>query len=321
MKVALTGATGFIGSHLIERLLADNHDIVALVRNDRDIQPLQAKGIKTARGAVENFEAAQRALDGADVVFNLARAKAHGVRPDSHVNATNVIGAANVARAASRAGARLVHAGSTAIYGTRVASHRAAEESLPVPDSIYARSKLEGERAVLSECPQATVLRISAVLGPRCHSWLPLFRSASNGTLRLIGDGQNLHHPVDVSDVVDALVLSSAEDAARGRSYNVAGPQPLAIRALSDLMSNAVGSTVARPAPVPKIIADSYLKLGAIAGSIGIRLPKLESVMFISGDRSFDISRARRELGFNPSISIESAVERTADYYRREGLL
>jgi dihydroflavonol-4-reductase len=322
LKVAVTGASGFIGSHLIDRLLTERHQVTALVRNPAVGRVLAQRGVVVIVGDVSDNDAVHKALNRAEVVFNLARAKAHGTRPRADVTAVNVIGARNVARTATRYNARMIHASSTAIYGSRIASLPATEDAPPNPDSMYAGSKLEGEEAVRSECNRATVLRISAVLGARCHSWLPLFRSAASGTLRLAGDGTNLHHPVDVEDVVDAMMLCSVAPSTSGRTYNVAGPTPVEIRRLVELMSSASGFTKRQSRPVPRAVADLYIALGKLAEStFGVRLPRVESALFLTGNRSFDISRVEREVGFTPRIDIEIAVKRTAAFYRGEGKL
>ena len=322
MRVAVTGASGFIGSHLIDRLLAERHQVTALVRDPAVGRSLAQRGIAVVVGEIGDSDAVHKTLNQSEVVFNLARAKAHGRHPRMVVTAVNVVGARNVARTAERCGARLIHASSTAIYGSRLAALPSSEDTAPRPDSTYARSKLEGEDAVRTECARATILRISAVLGSRCESWLPLFRSAAGGTLRLAGEGTNLHHPVDVEDVVDAMMLSATVPSARGRTYNIAGPAPLEIRRLVELMSLQSGSSMRRRRPVPRVAVDIYLALGKFGeSSFGVRLPRFESVLFLTGNRSFDISRARRELGFTPRTNIETAVKRTAEYYRAAGKL
>ena len=321
MKVAVTGASGFIGSHLVDRLLAENHQVTALVRNPAIGRALAQRGVVVVVGDVSDNDAVHKTLDRSDVVFNLARAKAHRSRPRADVIAVNVIGARNVARTAARYNARMIHASSTAIYGSRIQLLPATEDAPPNPDSIYALSKLEGEEAARAECSRCTILRISAVLGSRCNSWLPLFKSAATGTLRLAGDGRNLHHPVDVSDVVDAMMRCGTQPAAGGRTYNVAGPAPVEIRRLVELMSSASGSLKRQPRPVPRAAADFYIAMGRLAESLGVRLPRVESALFLTGNRSFDTSRAKRELGFTPRVDIETAVMRTAEFYRGEGKL
>ena len=322
MKVAVTGASGFIGSHLIDRLLAERHEVTALVRDPAVGRSLAQRGVVVVVGDIGNSDAVYKTLDQSEVVFNLARAKAHGRHPRAVVTAVNVAGARNVARAAARVDARVVHASSTAIYGSRIAGLPALEDSEPNADSMYARSKLEGEEAVRAECSRCTVLRISAVLGSRCHSWLPLFRSAANGTLRLAGDGKNLHHPVDVEDVVDALMLSAVTPSANGRTYNVAGPEPIEMRRLVELMASVSIIPKRQSQPVPRVIADFYVAIGKFADStLAVRLPRIESVLFLTGNRSFDVSRARLELGFNPRVDVKTAVTRTAEFYRAQGKL
>lgn len=322
MRVAVTGASGFIGSHLVERLLADQHEVTALVRNSAQARILAKKGVAAIIGDITDAAAMRKTLSGCEIAFGLARAKAHGARPFAEVTAVNVTGARNVALESARIGAHVIHAGSTAVYGSRIASQPANEDAPIFPDSTYARSKLAGEDAVRAACGRATILRISAVLGPRCHSWLPLFRSAANGALRLAGDGKNLHHPVDVADVVDVLMLCAVTTSAHGRTYNVAGPDPITIRKLVDLMASVSGSHKSQPRPVPKLAVDGYIAIGKLAEStLGLRVPRMESILFLTGDRSFDVSRARNEVGFIPRIDTESAVQRTAEFYRREGKL
>ena len=320
MKFAVTGATGFIGSHLIDRLLCGGNELTALVRNEGAAQSLRERNVSVVIGGLDDTDAIQRAVSGSHVVFNLARAKSHGLRPKSEVDETNVSGARNVARAANVAGARLIHAGSTAVYGSRPARLPVSEESPVRPDSAYARSKLDGERAVRDEYPEATIVRISGVLGHGCYSWLPLFRSAANGTLRLAGDGKNLHHPVDVADVVDALVLCATREAAKGTTFNIAGPGTVTVARLVELMSAAFGTGKSQPRAAPRFTAEAYMAAGKGLAAVGFRIPKIESVMFLTANRTFDISRAREKIGFEPVGSVEGAVRRTADFYRSEGL-
>jgi nucleoside-diphosphate-sugar epimerase len=252
-------------------------------------------------------------------VVNLARAKAHGSRPLHLVTSVNVNGARIVAHEAATAGARLIHASSTAVYGSRL-SNIPANESAPLhPDSAYARSKIDGEEAVAAELASPVILRISAILGPRCLSWLPLFHSIRNGTFPIVGDGRNVHHPVDVDDVVSGIMLC-IERADSAGTFNIAGPEPLTMREMVRLMARAAGSN-GRVRKIPRAIATAYSVTATLMNKIGMRLPRSESVLFLNGHRSFDISRAGSVLGFHPDIQPPQAIERTAAWYRSQGLL
>ncbi|HEX6574998.1 MAG TPA: NAD(P)-dependent oxidoreductase [Gemmatimonadaceae bacterium] len=319
MKIAVVGASGFIGRHLVDRLLSEGHEIAALLRSESAARAFREKKIKAIPGNVADKDAIEHTIDGSDVVVNLARAKAHGAAPRREVDTVNIEGARLVARAAMKAGARLIHASSTAVYGSRLGELPASEHTPPATDSIYALSKLHGEAAVRSEHSRAIILRISAVLGPRADSWLSLFRSARNGTLRSVGDGSNLHHPVDVEDVVNAIGLAIGCSSNAARIYNVAGPAPITMRQLAELMGNRDRQQRFRSAP--PLAAQMWIAGGRALEKVGIHLPKFESVLFLNGNRAFDLSLARRELAFEPRIDIAASVARTARYFESNGLL
>lgn len=330
MNVTVTGATGFIAGHLLERLLNEGHNVTALVRDPTAIPQLKIRGIAAVRGDVGDVASLERAMTGSEVVFHLARAKSHGTRP-KQVFAVNVDGTRNAALAAVKAGvARIVHCSSSAVYGSRPGL---VHETTPMrPDSAYSRSKSRGEEVLVEECGAAVapvIARITAVLGPRGKTWLSLFRSAAAGTLRLSGDGSNMHHPADVSDIVDGLMRCAFTPAAAGRTYNLAGPEPLSIAELRGIMADTVRKTLNRsdspavhPRPYSKAILDLYFHGGRIIDSVsGLRLPYFENVSFITADRVLDLGQARDELGFVPRVSVRDAVQRTVDWYAREGML
>ncbi len=326
MMIAITGATGFIGSHLVDRLLADGHDLTALVRKETDPSPLETRGVRVVRGDVRDPVAVERALAGATLVYHLARVKGHVERPMSEVHAVNVDGAANVARAAARGGVeRLVHCSSVAVYGRRERAQAVDEDAPLDADSQYARSKMLTEEIVRANAGNhlaVTVARITAILGPRCSSWIRFFRSVASRRLRVIGNGDNWHHPGDVSDIVDGLVRCGRCPGAEGRTYNLAGMTPLRMRELMQITAHALGVDDGRQKRLPAFPFEFYLSLDNLAErTLRVRLPKVGSLVFLMGSRVLDISRARVELGYEPKVSAGDAIRRTAEWYRREGLL
>ena len=327
----MIGGAGFIGGHLVDRLVAEGHKVAVLVRDPAAIPLVKQRGAAAMRGDVGDPPSLDAAMTGAEIVFNLARARPHGTKP-RFVFAVNVDGAANVARAAVRASVRrLVQASSSAVYGSRCGF---VDETAPLrTDSAYSRSKKMAEEVVQKECGDsvATVIpRITAVLGPRCRSWLYLFRSAAAGKLRLVGDGSNMHHPADVSDIVDGLIRCAFMPSAEGRTYNLAGPEPISVAGLRDVMAAAVLEGSAgpeqgprrHPVSYPRPLLDLYYHMGrATDAMLGLRPPLFESVSFLTADRVLDTTRAQRELGYNPRIGVSEGARRTAEWYRREGLL
>lgn len=320
MKVAVTGAAGFIGKPLVKRLVSDGHEVTVLVRREQ-IEPARAVAVVT--GDVRDEIAVERAVRGAEVVYHLARAKGHGAAPASEVQSTNVTGTAVVADVSARSGTRLlVNCSSTAVYGNRIPGVLIDENTALRPDSAYGRSKAAAEallQARVREGFSIVIARITSVLGPGCRSWLSLVRSVGRRRLPVIGAGANWHHPADVADVVEGLVLC-AGPGTRSATYNLAGPESVQLRDLLGYIAEETGSS--RPRSIPAAPIHWYLHLNnAIERHIGRDLPRVAGARFLTSDRRLDLTRAKRELGFEPKIGVREAVRRTVAWYREQGLL
>jgi nucleoside-diphosphate-sugar epimerase len=260
-------------------------------------------------------------------VFHLAaKTEADGLLSRQDVHVTNIEGTENVARAAVRAGVeRLISCSSVAVYG-RIAKHRLITEDTETnPDSPYGQSKVRGEQVVLSARQRSglpvVVARISTVWGPGTASWLGLFRSIASGHFRLIGKGTNYHHVADVSDVVGGLLLCGSMKGIEGRTYILAGSESIQLRELVKMIGEELG--VARfPTNLPAGPLHLYRVLDRIAVAlIGRKLPRADRLALFLGDRTFDITRARQELGYVPRISMKDTIHRMAEWYRAQGYL
>jgi nucleoside-diphosphate-sugar epimerase len=325
MNVLVTGATGFIGPHLVKRLVQEGYEVRALVRPVTDASALESLGVEIVRGDVRDPSAVDRAIADCQLVFHLAARTSHGNLPAKHMYSINVEGAANVARAAVQAGVtRLVHASTARVYG--IIKNRAVDERTPLkPDSAYPESKARAEQIVLSHHERngltVVVARITSVFGPNSNSWLGLFRSIAAGDFRLIGSGDNYHHPGDVSDIVEGLFLCGTVKGAEGRTYIITGDEPLRLHEMIQLIKDELGVTFSRP-PVPAAILHIYSFLNNVIRFCGGgRLPRFDRVEFFLNDRIFDQSRARDELGYAPKVSLKEAIHRTAEWYRKQGYL
>lgn len=319
----VTGATGFIGSHLIDRLLERGDEVTAFARTTADTSSLERRGVRVITGDVRSQREVESAVNGSSIVYHLARAKGHGARPISEVKAVNVDGTSNIARAATRAGVqRIVHASSAAVYGSRPKRVPISEDDALDLDSPYAQSKAEGEAALRTHARVPFVIaRITSVLGPRCLSWLPIFRSVAAGQLRLVGKGTNRNHPADVSDIVDGLILCGTTGAS-GKAYNLAGPAAITVADLREAIASELHSGVKSPRSVPAPAIEVYLLVNRAAERLtGLKLPRVDSIAFLTGNRVLDLSRSRIELGYNPRIGVRTSITRTAEWGRSKGLL
>jgi dihydroflavonol-4-reductase len=322
MRVLVTGATGFIGSHLVERLLGSGSEVRALVRHPTDGSNLEARGVEVVRGDVRDPEAVRQAMADRELVYHLARAPRGS--PAKIMQSINVDGTVNVARAAARSGvARLVHASSAAVYGEGV-SGSAVHEDFPLkPFSEHGRSKVRAEQALKSQPDSRPVpvvfARISSVLGPRAEGWHGLFAALEAKRFRMPGPGLNYQNLADVADIVEGLLLCATRPKVEGRAYNLTGAEAICLRDMLQLMVRALGLGEKPPLALPAGPLRVYRRMSdALAGIVGVGLPRADNIAHFMNDRVLDISRARRELGYAPRVSPQDAIRRTAEWYRTE---
>jgi len=327
MNVLVTGATGFIGRHLIQRLISEGRHVRALALPNEDTSAIESHGIEIVHGDIGDASAVERAAENCQLVFHLAaKTEALGLLSRKEVQITNVGGTENVARAAVRAGVqRFVFCSSVAVYGRIIKNRMIDENTETNPDSPYGESKLLAERIVQPSRERdglpAVVARISTVWGPGNASGLGLFRSIASGHFHLIGDGTNYHHIADVSDVVEGLLLCGSVKGVEGRTYILAGSESVQLRELVQMIGEEVG--VARfSASLPVTPLHVYKVLDRLAYSLmDLRLPRADRLPLFLGDRSFDISRARQELGYVPRVGTRETIHRMAEWFRDEGCL
>ena len=204
MKILVTGGAGFIGSHLVDRLVTE-HEVVVLDNLSVGKSEWLNSKAKLIKGSVTDEKAVERAMSGCDVVFHLAAQtdiKKSSEDP-KHTYLVNVVGSKNVFRIAEAKGAKVIFVSSAAIYGPKVP---ACEDDEPQPMSEYGRSKLEAEKL----CPKgAFVARLFNVVGPRGRGVVYAFCEAirTGSGVVISGSGKQTRDFVYVSDVVEALLL------------------------------------------------------------------------------------------------------------------
>ena len=325
MEVLVTGATGFIGRHLIGRLVHEGNRVKALVRPETDSSWLDACDVEVVCGDVRDAHAVERAIEGCQLIYHLAARTSHNNPTFNDAYPVNVGGTANVARAALKAGvSRLILASTTGVYGpTR---NRAIDErTMLKPYSPYTTSKVQAERLVLSHHTRdglpVVIARITSVFGAGYKSWLGLFQAIAAGRFRLFGPGNNYRHPGEVSDIVQGLFLCGTVSGVEGRTYILAGNKPVRLRDMIQLIQDELGAPVLRrPFPVTPLRLYKLLNVMFRACG-GAQLPRFDRVRFFLSDEIFDQARARAELGYAPKVSLKEAIHRTADWYRQQGYL
>jgi nucleoside-diphosphate-sugar epimerase len=331
MKILVTGATGLIGSHLVERLRARNHDVRVLVRSTSDLRRLGGLGLELAYGDVRDRWAVQEAVEGVDVVYHLA-----GVMrdwgPRQLFMQVNVGGTEHVCRACVQKGVkRLIHISSVAATGME--DHAGVkDESAPLLTDprrchAYCYSKAEGERVVRRYVRehglQVTVLRPSYTYGPReLNVGLYIVARLLERRFYLLpGNGRNYHQMIYVTDVARGMELALKEQAI-GQTYVLVGP-----RATAGEVYSALAQAMGRRDViyVPRVLGWllGVLLNAAYAAVQARRAPLITPFRLgiLVNNNAWDGSKAERELGFRYQVGLEEGMLSAVHWWRTHGYL
>lgn len=324
MKWLVTGASGFTGRHLSLTLRRRGYDVRAFVRDASRVRDLQEGSIEVVEGDLTDPRAVDRAVAGCDVVCHIAALYRQAKFPDSMYWLVNVEGTRNVLDAAERHGVkRVVHCSTVGVHGDVVVP---ADESAPFdPGDIYQQTKLEGEKLARERFANGlagTIVRPTGIYGPGDTRFLKLFRAIERGTFRMIGDGHVYYHLTYIDDLVEGIILGAEHPNAVGRTYILGGPRYTTLDELVRTTAAVLGRRL-RPGriPVAPVLAVARIT-ETLCRPLGIEPPlHARRVGFFVKNRGFCIERAMNEIGFSPSVDLQEGLERTARWYREQGLL
>lgn len=326
MNVLVTGATGFTGGHLARTLAASGCSVRALVRPGQRAKRLaESTGIEVFEGQLTNAADVRRAAAGCERVYHLAAAFRNVKHSDQHYWDVNVGGTLNVLAAAREHGCeRVVHCSTGGVHG-HIEQPPADENYRVRPLDVYQRTKLEGERAVLAAGETGlpvTVVRPGAIYGEGDLRFLPLFRAIQLRRFAMIGSGETRLHMVHVDDLVRGIQLAAARPEGRGETFLLAGAEAPTLNEIATAVADAVG---ARPpklhVPVWPVYAAAWL-CETVCVRLGVEPPlHRRRVGFFTHHREFDITKARKLIGYDPRVTLGEGLRRTAAWYAAAGLL
>jgi nucleoside-diphosphate-sugar epimerase len=324
--VLVTGATGFLGGSLVERLLADGARVRALVRSADKARELAGQGVEPVLGDVSDRAALETALDGVAAVYHLAgKLFAPGEDPGeyrrTHVDGTNLV--LEMCRGNERL-QRFVHCSTTGVLG--ITGDKPADESAPLrPTNVYEATKAEAELAVrtagLDGLP-TVIVRPGLVYGPGDLHLVGFFRSVLRRQFRPIGRRPVWFHPIYIDDMTEALIRCGTRRPAIGECFHIAGPEPVSLQRLAAVIAEAGGTTVPR-GHIPLVAARG---LAAVGDSLPARLkqsaPLTRSRLdFLTHSRVYGVEKAKRLLDFAASTDLSSGMAQTVAWYRDHGHL
>jgi nucleoside-diphosphate-sugar epimerase len=311
-RALVTGATGLVGSHIVDHLLADGWAVRALVR--RPTPELSLRGVDVFVGDVLDAGSFAQAAAGTDVVFHTAAvvtARSGGWEAFR----ANVEGTRNAIDAAERAGARLMHLSSVAVYARRYENpSERVDEDAPLgalPSSAYyPRSKRESEDLVFEAHARgriwATAVRPCVIYGTRDRQFIPrIARTLRRGVAPVIGSGTTTLPIVNAANVAQGALLAAKHDAAGGRAYNLANDFDVTLRQLYHYAEVAFERrihTFTIPLGLAKTAFRTWLRIVRVLGATIVSSGAIEMV---SRDNPYTSARARAELGWKPRVRPE----------------
>jgi nucleoside-diphosphate-sugar epimerase len=312
-SVAVTGAAGFLGSHLVAGLRARSIRVLPIVR---EIDARSPEGSRSLTSVLRD----PRALDGLDALIHSAAIRhRHGAKPQEYY-ASNVDMVRGLLDACASRVRRFVFVSSVGVYG--FPSVLPITEAFPfAPRTLYSQTKVEAERLVrelaTAQALDFTIVRPTIFYGPNDDGMLPkLAKMIRAGRYLIVGDGRNTLHHAHVDDIVEGIRLAALLPAAAGEDMILAGPETITLEALSRLVASVVG------AEVPRVHVPAWL---ARAVATGVEVARYRDFAFaqhelpVQHDKldvmtlpiAFDISKATRLLGFAPRVAYAEGIART----------
>jgi nucleoside-diphosphate-sugar epimerase len=330
MKALVTGGTGFIGSHLVERLLAAGHETRVLVRDKAKGDWLRQRGAELSSGDVTDRASLARATEGIDTVLHCAAYVTDWGRWHKF-QAVTVDGTKNLLSAAASAGvSRFLHVSTATVYDDQFSRRaRIITEDAPHGErgdrayGNYSRAKVLAERLVWQSHREgqiaATVVRPTWVYGPRDFTILPRLIDHLKGPLACwIGRDDPVVDPIYVTDVAECAYLAATKERAAGQAYNVAPPEQIRLRQFLGALCRELNIPLpgwSLPYGAAYVATKACETWAHLIGAKNAPSLTASGLASFTVDQHFDPGKAIAELNWRPQIDLEEGARRTAAWF------
>lgn len=327
MKALVTGASGFVGGHLVEKLKKEGIDVTALVRESSDIRLLKEQGIQLAYGDLQDKESLDKALEGITHLFHCGAVVSDWADPKL-IEKINIEGTQTLLDLSLKHKIkRFVHVSSLAVLGMH--DHFQTNESAPYEKTgdSYCDTKIEAEKRVLQAYKEkglpTVIVRPGFIYGPRDRQFLPrVFKFLKAGKFIYIGDGQKILNLTNVKNLIDAILLAAKSDSAIGQVYNVTDDGKVTRKRLIETICDVADlpkPTKSIPLPVAKLLCSACETYVKITKSKKVPLLNRARMKFLALNLDFDISKIRKELNYEPKVDLKKGMEETIDWFQSSG--
>ncbi|HUI10161.1 MAG TPA: NAD-dependent epimerase/dehydratase family protein [Bacteroidota bacterium] len=326
MKTLVTGGTGFIGSHLVERLLEKGESVICVAKDVMHARMLALRGCDAMLADINEADGLDSALDGVDTVYHVA-GLTRCRRPEDYYEA-NTRGTRRfleVCRGHRGTIRRFIYVSSQTAVGPSLDGRPVSEESPYHPVSHYGRSKMLAEMEVLraARALPVTIVRPSAVYGPRERDMYDYIKTVKRGLKLLIGFHDKLMSLVHVDDLVSGILLAGESVRAAGKKYFLGSERPYSIREIGGTIA-----TVLHRHPLCVRLPHSLVyAVGAAATAIG---KATGAEVFFNMEKAREavqpawtcsVAKAATELGYRERFTLEEGMRQTYAWYVENGWL
>ena len=327
LSALVTGASGFIGGRLAERLaIEEGVRVRAMVRSTRKAERLRKHPLEILQADLLDLPSLHKAIDGCDLVFHCAAlVRETGDRNEFY--RTNVQGTENILKVSSDTGVnRFIHFSSVAVYGMNPPDR--ADETTPYQPcgNLYCDTKIASEEAVWAAYQETglpvVVIRPTNVYGPYSNAWtLRPIKLINSGQMMLINGGTGINNYVYIDNLLDGMLAATKRDESVGQVYLISDGAPVTWKEFFGYYAQMAGKRNIRSVPqwLAKVIALGMEITSRFSG----RPPKItrEAIRFLTHQARFSIEKAVHELNYQPRFSLEEGMKLTEQWLREVGYL
>jgi len=327
LSALVTGASGFIGGWLAERLATEEGVRVrAMVRNPKRAERLRKLQLEIVQADLLDLSSLREAIDGCDLVFHCA-AMVRETGDRNEFFRTNVKGTENILKVSSDMGVKkFIHFSSVAVYGMNPPDR--TDETTPFQPcgNLYCDTKIAAEKAVWTAHQEArlpvVVIRPANVYGPFSNPWtIRPIKLLNSGQMILINGGIGLCNYVYIDDLLDATLAATKRDQSVGQVYLISHGIAVTWKEFFGYYAQMAGKPKIRS--VPEWLGKAIALGMEITSKLTGKPPKItrEAVAFLTRQARFSIEKAKLELGYQPRFSLEEGMKRTERWLREAGYL
>ncbi|MEE9355426.1 MAG: NAD(P)-dependent oxidoreductase [Methylococcaceae bacterium] len=324
MKIAVTGATGFVGQNLCRHLDQQGHTVIPLARSVAQL-PAEFSHLSAKDADVTSLDSLKSALEGVDVCINLAALFNHPDKSFDEYRAVNVQGVSNVLIAAQSVGVkRVIHCSTVGIAAGGSMPYSEDSPYCPPEWDKYETTKCDGEKAALAfyetEKYPLVIIRPAQVYGPGDVSKIKFYKMVKKGVI--VNPGNTFKHLIYIDDLCRSFEAALTNDDVIGKAIIIAGKEPTPLKELIQIVATQLG--VKTPGIViPAIPMTLFATVVEWAFGLIDKKPPIfrRSMDFFTKSVRFKTNRMENELKFEPTVSAEEGVKQTAEWYRKEGLI